>query len=105
SVGLGTLRRASPTPVGCPCDSCCAARLFGDAAASVIYPWLREGLPFLRTDDVFDGVGVAGGRAVPAAAAERSDIDLRAVVRIEDHAVPPFEVEALEAFPSVTPIY
>ena len=43
--------------------------------------------------------GVAGGRAVPDAAAVGGDVDLRVVVGIDDDAVPPLEVVAADALP------
>ena len=50
------------------------------------------------------GVRIAGRGTVPDGTAECSDVDPGWIVRIDHHAMPPFEVESLNACPMSTTV-
>ena len=53
---------------------------------------------------VFRRVGIARRRPVPHAPAERCHVDLRRIVHVGDHPVPPLEVEAADPRPRLAPV-
>ena len=55
-------------------------------------------------DDVLHGGGIAGRGAVPHAAAEGGDVDLRGVLRVGDHALAPLEVVAPDPRPRLAAV-